>query len=232
MTVPSNLFKEALSYECPSPTFCRPATRATWVISFQSWWITSQSEANTGPHDTTFVTLGIKWLKIANKILLHENYLVVRSKEMGGGVALSFYTTHISQIEGNKIPTTHPAQFHFALEHVLVTLHDIIKAGNRAPGSSHGYSLGESSECSLFTRQNTPTFLLQVLSHLWKSTFTFLRTPGSARPVSWKRGTTDSPASAPRCPPTILKPVHSTGRYWKPRQELLGRWWTLNSLRI
>lgn len=62
---------------------------------------------------------------MVNKIQLHKNYLV-----KGVRVVFPSYTTHISQIKGSKISTIHPSKvLHFALEHVLVTFHGLIKAG-------------------------------------------------------------------------------------------------------
>lgn len=66
---------------------------------------------------------------MVNKILLHENYPLVRGK--GGVGVFPSYTTHSSQIKGSKVPT--PCQvLHFALEHVLVTLHGLIRGGHGA----------------------------------------------------------------------------------------------------
>lgn len=67
---------------------------------------------------------------MVNKILRYENYLLVRGK--GDGGMFPSYTTHSSQIKGSKIPTTHQV-LHFALEHVPVTLHGLIKAGHGVP---------------------------------------------------------------------------------------------------
>lgn len=145
---------------------------------------------------------------MVNKIQLHKNYLV-----KGVRVVFPSYTTHISQIKGSKISTIHPSKvLHFALEHVLVTFHGLIKAGKETELQLPrlGISLvfvkwtfgneGKFSKHLVFIKHNIQFSSASVISSR-KSTFAVLRISGRAKPMSQRRETTDSPATASIYPP-------------------------------